>query len=155
VALQNNILPTHFVIGLAPDGGRLSPEHRKAVIQALKAGLNVDSGLHDFLSEDSEILSIAEKNGVHIRDVRKPPAREKLHFFNGKIEQVTSLKVAVLGTDSAIGKRTTAWILTEALRASGCKAFVLELSSIRWSTISSQERSNMQSGHPGIQHTLM
>lgn len=131
-SLQNNTPPTHFVIGLAPDGGRFSPEHRKAVIEAVKAGLNVDSGLHDFLSEDTEILSISEKNGAHIRDVRKPPARDKLHFFNGKIEQVTSLKVAVLGTDSAVGKRTTAWILTEALQASGCSVELIGTGQTAW-----------------------
>jgi uncharacterized NAD-dependent epimerase/dehydratase family protein len=131
-ALQNNTPPTHFVIGLAPDGGRFSPEHRKAVIEAVKAGLNVDSGLHDFLSEDTEILSIAEKNGARIRDVRKPPARDELHFFNGKIEQVTSLKVAILGTDSAVGKRTTAWILTEALQASGCSVELIGTGQTAW-----------------------
>jgi uncharacterized NAD-dependent epimerase/dehydratase family protein len=131
-AHQNNTPPTHFVIGLAPDGGRFNPEHRKAVMEAVKAGLNVDSGLHDFLSEDTEILSIAEKNGVRIRDVRKPPARDKLHFFSGKIEQVTSLKVAILGTDSAVGKRTTAWILTEALQAKGCSVELIGTGQTAW-----------------------
>ncbi len=131
-ALQNNTPPTHFVIGLAPDGGRFSPEHRKAVIEAVKAGLNVDSGLHDFLSEDTEILSIAQKNGVRIRDVRRPPERDKLHFFSGKIEQVTSLKVAILGTDSAVGKRTTAWILTEALQSSGCSVELIGTGQTAW-----------------------
>ncbi len=131
-AHQNDTPPTHFVIGLAPDGGRFSPEHRKAVIKAVKAGLNVDSGLHDFLSEDNEIISLAEKNGVRIRDVRKPPARDELHFFNGKIEQVTSLKVAVLGTDSAVGKRTTAWILSESLQASGCSVELIGTGQTAW-----------------------
>lgn len=131
-ALKNGTPPTHFVVGLAPDGGRLSPEHRKAVIEAVKAGLNVDSGLHDFVSEDTEIRSIAEKNGVRIRDVRKPPERDKLHFFSGKIEQVTSLKVAILGTDSAVGKRTTAWILTEALLASGRSAELIGTGQTAW-----------------------
>jgi uncharacterized NAD-dependent epimerase/dehydratase family protein len=111
--------PTHFVIGLAPDGGKLSPEARKDVLAAINCGLNVDSGLHDFLSEDDEIISLAEKHGVQIRDVRKPPDRKNLHFFTGKINEVTSFKVALLGTDSAVGKRTTAWILHDALIDNG------------------------------------
>jgi len=111
--------PTHFVIGLAPDGGRLSPEHRSSVIEAIRSGLNIDSGLHDFLSEDEEMVRLARDHNVTIRDVRKPPPRSALHFFSGKIEQVDCLKVAVLGTDSAVGKRTTAWVLTEALNAVG------------------------------------
>src|SRR5262249_1783038 len=35
---------THLVIGLAPDGGRLPPEGRRAVLAAIAGGLNVDSG---------------------------------------------------------------------------------------------------------------
>ncbi len=110
---------THLVIGIAPDGGRLEPSAREDVLRALETGLNVDCGLHDFLSEDVELAAAAKKNGVRITDVRKTPPREKLHFFSGKIEEVKCLKVAVLGTDSAIGKRTTAWILVQALRTEG------------------------------------
>lgn len=110
---------THLVVGLAPDGGRLNPDARKDVMKAIRLGLHVDSGLHDFLSEDPDIRSMAEKSGVTIRDVRKPPPRDALHFFSGKIEEVSSLKVAMLGTDSAVGKRTTAWLLTDALKAAG------------------------------------
>jgi uncharacterized NAD-dependent epimerase/dehydratase family protein len=111
--------PTHLVIGLAPDGGRLSDPARQDVRQAVKLGLNVDSGLHDFLSEDQEIVDLAHRNGAEIRDVRRPPPRNQLHFFSGKIEEVTSLKVALLGTDSAVGKRTTAWMLVQALQDAG------------------------------------
>lgn len=121
-----------FVIGLAPDGGRLAAEDRDAVKEAIRAGLNVDSGLHDFLTEDPEISSLAERFGVQLRDVRKPPDRKDLHFFSGKIEEVTSLKIAVLGTDSAIGKRTTAWIIVDAIRKSGFKAELIGTGQTAW-----------------------
>ena len=123
---------THLVMGLAPDGGRLSARARGDIIWAIDNGLNVDSGLHDFLSEDPEIVALAEKRHVKIRDVRKPPARHDLHFFTGKIEAVTSLKVAVLGTDSAIGKRTTAWILLDAFRAAGSSAELVGTGQTAW-----------------------
>ena len=123
---------THLVIGLAPDGGRLSPEARKDVMEAIELGLNVDSGLHDFLTEDPEMSERADKHGVMLRDVRKPPSRKDLHFFTGKIEQVTSLKAAVLGTDSAIGKRTTAWVLLDALRAGGLTAELVGTGQTAW-----------------------
>src|SRR5262249_27822750 len=61
---------THFVIGLAPDGGRLDPAGWRAVKEAIEAGLHVDSGLHDFLSEDPELAPLAARKGVQIRDVR-------------------------------------------------------------------------------------
>jgi len=123
---------THFVIGLAPDGGRLSPEHRRAVKKAIESGLNVDSGLHDFITEDQQFASLAAKNGVRLRDVRKPPHVKDLHFFEGKIEQVNSLKIAVLGTDSAVGKRTTAWLLLDALENAGFRAELVGTGQTAW-----------------------
>ena len=123
---------THLVVGLAPDGGRLSASAREDIKAAVKLGLNVDCGLHDFLSEDSDISDLAAKNGVRLRDVRKPPPRNQLHFFSGKIEEVTALKVALLGTDSAVGKRTTAWKLVGALDHSGISAQMVGTGQTSW-----------------------
>jgi uncharacterized NAD-dependent epimerase/dehydratase family protein len=123
---------THLVVGLAPDGGRLSPAAREDVKRALDFGLNVDCGLHDFLSEDPDLAARAAARGVAIRDVRKPPPRDELHFFSGKIEEVTSLKVAMLGTDSAVGKRTTAWILAKALGDGGLSSEMIGTGQTAW-----------------------
>jgi uncharacterized NAD-dependent epimerase/dehydratase family protein len=123
---------TYLVMGLAPDGGRMSPETREDVVQAIQLGLHVDSGLHDFLSEDEEIVRLSAQRSVLIRDVRKPPPRSALHFFTGKIEQVASLKIALLGTDSAIGKRTTAWIVLDALRDVGYSAELIGTGQTAW-----------------------
>ena len=132
-AFSNSSRPaTHLVVGLAPDGGRLPPYARKDVLIALEQGLHVDSGLHDFLSEDAEMRAMAEKMGVRIRDVRRPPERKNLHFFSGKIEEVSCLNVAVLGTDSAIGKRTTAWILADALQSAGYAAEMIGTGQTAW-----------------------
>jgi uncharacterized NAD-dependent epimerase/dehydratase family protein len=118
-AIQRGQPATHLVIGLAPDGGRLGRRGRTATVEALKRGLDVDCGLHDFLSDDPELVELAEANRCRIRDIRKPPPRGELHFFSGKIEAVDSFRVAVLGTDSAVGKRTTAWALVHELEARG------------------------------------
>ena len=131
-AKTTNHVASHLVIGLAPDGGRLSPEARNDVVKAIQLGLHVDSGLHDFLSEDGEIARLAKEHGVRIRDVRKTPPRQDLHFFTGKIEEVTSLKVALLGTDSAIGKRTTAWVLVDTLRAAGYSSELIGTGQTAW-----------------------
>jgi uncharacterized NAD-dependent epimerase/dehydratase family protein len=124
--------PRYFVIGLAPDGGRLSPQAKEEVRKALEHGLNVDSGLHDFLYKDADFVALALKKGVSIRDIRKTPDRDGLHFFSGKIEEVDCLKIAVLGTDSAVGKRTTSWILTHAFRNVGLKAEMIGTGQTAW-----------------------
>ncbi len=123
---------THLVIGLAPDGGRLPPAARTDIKTAIAAGLNVDCGLHDFLSEDPEIAPLAHQKGIVLRDVRQPPPRSALHFFSGKIEEVDSLTVAVLGTDSAIGKRTSAVLLVEGLRQAGRSAELIGTGQTAW-----------------------
>lgn len=123
---------THLVVGLAPDGGRLPVAARKDVMLALTHGLHIVSGLHDFLGDDSEMASNACQNGVTIHDVRRTPDRSKLHFFSGKIEEVKALKVALLGTDSAVGKRTTAWLLLDALRQSGVPAEIIGTGQTAW-----------------------
>jgi uncharacterized NAD-dependent epimerase/dehydratase family protein len=123
---------THFVMGLAPDGGRLSAQARSDVLKAIEMGLHIDSGLHDFLSDAPDIAELASKRGVAIRDIRKCPPINELHTFTGKIEDVTSMKVAVLGTDSAVGKRTTAWLLVDALQAEGFKAELIGTGQTAW-----------------------
>ena len=123
---------TYFVIGIAPDGGRLSPPIRDAIEQAIAAGLNVDAGLHDFLNDDRAISRLAVERGVGLRDVRATPPRSELHGWTGKIEQVESYRIALLGTDSAVGKRTTAWVLVEALEAAGLKAEMVGTGQTAW-----------------------
>lgn len=124
--------PKNFVIGLAPDGGRLPKEAKDVIKKALENGMNVDSGLHDFLFKDEELMAIAEKHGCRVRDIRKTPDRDTLHFFSGKIEDVKCLKLAILGTDSAIGKRTTSWIIVHGFRTAGLKAQMVGTGQTAW-----------------------
>ncbi|MBU1101729.1 MAG: DUF1611 domain-containing protein [Bacteroidetes bacterium] len=131
-AKTNKKTITHFVVGLAPDGGRLDPKAKEVIKAALRNKFSVDCGLHDYLTEDEEIKYLADRFDVKIRDIRKPPHRKHLHFFSGKIEEVTSLKIAMLGTDSAIGKRTTAWILVNALNELGYTAEMIGTGQTAW-----------------------
>lgn len=125
-------MPTYLVIGLAPDGGRLPQVAKATITKALEKGWNVDSGLHDFLTNDAELMQVAKANNCQVRDIRKTPDRDTLHFFTGDIEKVGCLKLAVLGTDSALGKRTTAWLLVHAFRAAGKKAEMIGTGQTAW-----------------------
>lgn len=124
--------PACFVIGLAPDGGRLPKEAKASIQKALENGMNVDSGLHDFLYKDEALMAIAKEHNCRVRDIRRTPDRDELHFFTGKIEEVDCLKVAILGSDSAIGKRTTAWILVHGYRKMGLKAEMVGTGQTAW-----------------------
>lgn len=124
--------PSSLVIGLAPDGGRLPKEAKATIRAAMELGMNVDSGLHDFLFKDEELMAVANANNCRVRDVRRTPDRDQLHFFTGKIEEVDCLKIALLGTDSALGKRTTAWILVHAFQKAGLKAEMAGTGQTAW-----------------------
>jgi uncharacterized NAD-dependent epimerase/dehydratase family protein len=124
--------PTTLVIGLAPDGGRLPQKDKETIRAALELGMNVDNGLHDFLYKDAELMAIAKRNNCRVRDIRRTPDRDELHFFTGKIEEVSCLKIALLGTDSAIGKRTSAWIIVHAFRKAGLKAELAGTGQTAW-----------------------
>jgi uncharacterized NAD-dependent epimerase/dehydratase family protein len=132
MADRSNRPAAYFVVGLAPDGGRLPPKARQDISEAIAFGLNIDCGLHDYLSEDSELANLASRYGARIRDIRKPAPVKSLHFFEGKIEAVNALKLAVLGTDSAVGKRTTAWLIVNGLQNAGVRAEMIGTGQTAW-----------------------
>jgi uncharacterized NAD-dependent epimerase/dehydratase family protein len=133
VALRDNDQQAeYFVVGLAPDGGRLPLAAIEVIKDAMELGMNIDSGLHDFLSNNTILNNSAKMLSVKIRDVRKTPDRDKLHFFTGEIENVDCLKLAVLGTDSALGKRTTSWLLVHGLQNAGKKAEMIGTGQTAW-----------------------
>jgi uncharacterized NAD-dependent epimerase/dehydratase family protein len=117
--------PGVFIVGLAPTSGLLSLEERNVILHAVARGLHIVSGLHEFLTEDAEFVAAAHAAGVLITDVRMPRAKKDLRMFTGRIQKVTCPRIAVLGTDGAIGKRTTATILTKALNDHGIRAVMV------------------------------
>jgi len=121
-----------FVVGLATDGGVLPDHARSAVREAIEDGMDVYCGLHVFLSEDPVFAPLAARHGVQLIDVRKPPPRSELHFYEGHIDEVKAVRVLVLGTDSASGKRTTAWVLRNALRSKGYTAEMIGTGQTAW-----------------------
>ncbi len=125
VAVQARI-PDTFIYGMAPSSGTLSQADREVVLQAIALGMNIVSGLHEYLGDDPEIAAAAKTGrGVSIRDIRKPRASKDMRLFDGSIARVASIRIAVLGTDCAIGKRTTATILARALNTRGIRTVLV------------------------------
>lgn len=117
--------PDVFIFGIAPASGLLTLHERGVVLEAMSRGMDVVSGLHEFLGDDPVFAAAEIEHGVTIRDVRRPRAKKDLRLFDGRIATVTCPRIAILGTDCAIGKRTTATILTRALNARGIKAVMV------------------------------
>lgn len=118
-------VPDSFIIGVAPLSGLLSAHQRGVVLDAMRRGMHIVNGLHEFLNDDAEFAAAAAEYGVLIDDVRRPRAKKDLRMFTGAIDRVTCPRIAVLGTDGAVGKRTTAVILTRALNERGIKTVMV------------------------------
>lgn len=118
-------MPDTFIYGMAPSTGRLSTADRGVVLDAISRGMNIVSGLHEYLSDDTEIARAASNRQVTIRDIRKPKLSKDMRLFDGSVANVHALRIAVLGTDCAIGKRTTATVLASALNAKGIKTVLV------------------------------
>jgi uncharacterized NAD-dependent epimerase/dehydratase family protein len=118
-------VPDYFIIGVAPLSGLLSAHQREVVIDAMRRGMYIVNGLHEFLNDDLEFAACAARYGVRMLDVRRPRAKKDLRMFTGAVDQVSCPRIAVLGTDGAIGKRTTAVVLTRALNERGIKAVMV------------------------------
>ncbi|MCO4788881.1 DUF1611 domain-containing protein, partial [Vibrio cholerae] len=82
-------------------------------------------GLHEFLNEDPEFVETAKKHHVKIVDIRKPRPTKDLKIFSNRIQNVHCPRILVMGTDCAIGKRTTALALTRMLKNSGLNAVMI------------------------------
>ena len=119
------IVPDYFIFGMAPASGLLSSHERGLVLEAIDLGMNIVNGLHEFLNDDPVFIAASAAKNVKILDVRKPRPKKDLRLFSGRIAEVTCPRIAVLGTDCAIGKRTTATILTRALKDCGVKAVMI------------------------------
>lgn len=122
---NETILPDTLIYGMAPSTGRLSTDDRGVVLDAIARGMNIVSGLHEYLSDDCEIAEAALERQITIRDIRKPKLSKDMRLFDGSIAEVDALRIAVLGTDCAIGKRTTATVLARALNAKGIKTVLV------------------------------
>jgi uncharacterized NAD-dependent epimerase/dehydratase family protein len=118
-------IPDYLICGLAPADGLLSQTQRVVLLEGIASGMHIINGLHEFLNDDAEFAAASMLAGVTITDVRRPKEKKDLLLFSGRIFDVTCPRIAVLGTDGAIGKRTTATLLVQALNANGIKAVLV------------------------------
>jgi uncharacterized NAD-dependent epimerase/dehydratase family protein len=112
--------PDTALVGVATQGGLFPSAWRGLLKESIAAGLDVENGLHEFLSDDPEMAELAAKQGVELRDLRKPPPG--LSVPTGENLRVQAKIVLTVGSDCAIGKKTVAIELDRAARARGLRS---------------------------------
>ncbi|MFM7720388.1 MAG: DUF1611 domain-containing protein [Sediminibacterium sp.] len=122
----------YLIIGVATIGGILPKNMLSLIYDAVKKGISVVNGLHEYLNDKVDLVAIAASTGAQLIDVRKPKSRADLHFWNGAIFNVTAPIVAVIGMDCAMGKRTTARMLKQACISEGMKAEMIYTGQTGW-----------------------
>lgn len=123
---------SHCIIGVATKGGVIPDTLRQELKQALEFDFNLINGLHEYISDIPELAALAAQRNLSITDVRKPKRVKDLHFWSGTIKEVKCPKIAVLGTDCALGKRTTTRFLVETMRKAGFKAEMIYTGQTGW-----------------------
>ena len=112
--------PTTALVGVATQGGRFPPAWRKLLRSCIAKGLDVENGLHEFISDDPELAELAARYGVELRDLRRP--REGLNVPTGRNLEVPARIVLTVGSDCAIGKMTVALELDAEARRRGLRS---------------------------------
>lgn len=127
-----NVRPKYYVVGVALEGGLLPDDFREELLIAMEQRISIVCGLHTLLSEDIEFVTKATHYGVTLTDVRKPRKFHELSFWTGAIYTIKTPKIAVLGMDCAVGKRTTCRFLMEACQEKGIKAEMIYTGQTGW-----------------------
>ncbi|WP_224271033.1 DUF1611 domain-containing protein [Haloprofundus salinisoli] len=111
-----------LIVGVAPAGGKLPNSWIGTIQEAMRSGCDIVSGLHVFLSDDDDWNLLAGDCGVRLFDVRKAPPETELRVADGRVSELDADIVLTMGTDCAVGKRTTTFELYRAARAAGLDA---------------------------------
>jgi len=102
-----------LLIGIAPPGGKIPTSWRSIVLQAIARGMDVVSGLHDYVSADAEFTAAARRYQVELVDLRKNSDRDiALH----PSLRTGCVRVLTVGHDCSVGKMVTSLEVTRELQ---------------------------------------
>lgn len=124
--------PQYLIIGVAVAGGKIPTEMLAVLKTGIELKLSIINGLHEKLNEKPDFVALAKQNNVTITDVRRTKTPSEMSYWSGEIRQVTTPRIAVLGMDCAVGKRTTSRFLVEAMRQKGYKAEMISTGQTGW-----------------------
>ncbi|MEO7410225.1 MAG: DUF1611 domain-containing protein [Sphingomicrobium sp.] len=107
-----------LLIGVATRGGHIPESWLPTLIDALRAGLDIVSGMHDRLRDIPPLAAEADRLGRQLIDVRVPPA--EIPIATGR--KRSGRRLLTVGTDCALGKKYTALAIARGLQARGIDA---------------------------------
>lgn len=122
----------YAVIGIATPGGVLPPELLDTVRTCIEAGLSIVNGLHDHLANHTDIVSLAKKHEVELIDIRRVKRYDEYRFWTPRVFDINIPIIAVMGTDCAIGKRTTCGAIHESCVKSGISSEMIYTGQTGW-----------------------
>ena len=100
------------------EGGHFEPEWIPVIVEALEAGLDVASGLHERLADIPEVAAVARERGRQLIDVRHTD--EKLPTGTGR--KRSGNRLLTVGTECSVGKMYTALAIEKEMLARGMDA---------------------------------
>ncbi len=104
-----------LVVGVANRGGFISELWKGVFIEAMEAGMDIASGLHNLLTDDPKLVEVAHSRNCQLIDVRIPQVEYPI--ANGKPR--TGKRCLAVGTDCSVGKMYTALAMDKAMRDAG------------------------------------
>lgn len=117
VAAARELGANVLLVGVAPMGGKLTPQWRALLLEAIDLGMHVEAGLHTVLADDDELAAAARSAGAELRDLREPP--HDLTVPLGPEHPISGRVVHSVGSDTAVGKMTVTLELDRAARGRG------------------------------------
>jgi uncharacterized NAD-dependent epimerase/dehydratase family protein len=124
--------PQYLIIGVAVAGGEIPPDMLAVLKNGIEHKINIINGLHEKLNEKQDFVALAKEHNVTITDVRRTKLPSEMAYWSGEIGKVKTPRIAVLGMDCAVGKRTTSRFLMEAMREHQFKAEMISTGQTGW-----------------------
>jgi uncharacterized NAD-dependent epimerase/dehydratase family protein len=108
-----------LLIGIAAAGGRIPPAWRSLILAAIQRGMDIVSGMHEFLADDPEFSQAAAERQVRLWDVRNNRLR---CIARGVGLRDECLRILTVGHDCSCGKMVTTVEVTLGLQRRGVDA---------------------------------
>lgn len=108
-----------LVVGIAPPGGKIPPHWRPIILEAIGRGMNVVSGMHEFLRDDADFRRAAEEHGVRLVDVRD---NDEYDVARREGLREDCLRIHTIANDCSCGKMVASVEVANGLNRAGVDA---------------------------------